>query len=129
MTPKTIGILYCIVLGSRRLVPPDALQPKAFCTNPGLQSFLLAPETLAAKRGTTRARNGRLILPENARLPRNIQGSFTCRKSTTWEKRLYFRSKGRGAEDFFRPEKPANFGTKDQYATSRPPKPLTIGVT
>ena len=22
---------------------------------------------------------------ENARLPRNIQGSFTCRKSTTWE--------------------------------------------
>ena len=27
---------YCIVVGSRRLMPPDALQPKAYCTNPGL---------------------------------------------------------------------------------------------
>ena len=26
----------CIVVGSRRLMPPDALQPKAYCTNPGL---------------------------------------------------------------------------------------------
>ena len=29
-------VLYCIVVGSRRLVPPGALQPKAYCTNPGL---------------------------------------------------------------------------------------------
>ena len=28
--------LYCIVVGSRRLMPPDGLQPKAYCTNPGL---------------------------------------------------------------------------------------------
>ena len=28
--------LYCIVVGSRRLMPPDALQPKVYCTNPGL---------------------------------------------------------------------------------------------
>ena len=28
--------LYCTVVGSRRLVPPDALQPKVYCTNPGL---------------------------------------------------------------------------------------------
>ena len=28
--------VYCIVVGSRRLMPPDALQPKAYCTNPGL---------------------------------------------------------------------------------------------
>ena len=27
---------FCIVVGSRRLMPPDALQPKAYCTNPGL---------------------------------------------------------------------------------------------
>ena len=26
----------CIVVGSRRLMPPDALQPKAYCTKPGL---------------------------------------------------------------------------------------------
>ena len=28
--------LYCIVVGSQQLMPPDALQPKAYCTNPGL---------------------------------------------------------------------------------------------
>ena len=58
------------------------------------------PETLVVKEGNTWARNGRWILPENARLPRNIQGSFTCRKYTTWDKRLYFHSEGRRAEDF-----------------------------
>jgi hypothetical protein len=35
----------------------------------------------------------------NAWLPRNSQGSFTCRKSTTWDRRLYFPSEGRHAED------------------------------
>ena len=39
------------------------------------------PETLVVKGRTIWARNGRWILPENARLPRNIQGPFTCRKS------------------------------------------------
>ena len=58
-------------------------------------------EILAAKGGTTWARNGRWILPENAPLPRNIQGSFTCYKSTIWDRRLYFPSEGRHAEDFF----------------------------
>ena len=61
-----------------------------------------------------------------ARLPRNIQGSFTCRKSKTWGKRI------RRAEDFFALKnptasvgfEPANFGTKGQHATTRPPKPL-----
>ena len=42
-----------------------------------------------------------IILPENARFPRNIQGCITCRKSTTWDRRLYFPSEGRLAEDFF----------------------------
>ena len=67
-------------------------------------------------------------MPENARLPRNIQGSFTCRKSTTWD----FPSEGRRAEDFFALKnptasvgfEPANLATKGQHATSRPPKPL-----
>ena len=58
-------------------------------------------EIVAAKGGITWARNGRWILPENARLPRNIQRSFTSRKSTTWDRRLYFPSEGRHAEDFF----------------------------
>ena len=88
-------------------------------------------EILAAKDETTWAKNGRWILPENARLPRNIQGSFTCCKSTIWDRRLYFPSEGRRAEDFFAPKnptssvafEPANLGTKGQHATSRPPKP------
>ena len=80
------------------------------------------------------ARNGRWILPENARLPRSIPESFTCRKSTTWNRRLYFPSEGRRAEDFFALKnptasagfEPANLGTKGQYSTSRPPKPLIL---
>ena len=59
------------------------------------------PETLVVKGRTTWARNGRWILPENARLPHNIQGSFTCRKSITWDKRLYFPSEGRRADEYF----------------------------
>ena len=70
-------------------------------------------------------------MPENVRLPGNIPGSFTCRKST-WDKRLYFPFEGRRAEDFFGLKnpttsagfEPANLGTKCQHATSRPPKPL-----
>ena len=50
----------------------------------------------------------------------------------TWERRLYFPSEGRHAEDFFALKnptasagfEPANLGTKGQHATSRPPKPL-----
>ena len=68
----------------------------------------------------------------NARLPRSIQESFTCCKSTTLDRRLYFPSEGRRAEDFFALKnptasagfEPANLGTKGQHATSRPPKPL-----
>ena len=34
--PRGLFFLYCIAVGSRRLMPPDALQPKAYCTSPGL---------------------------------------------------------------------------------------------
>ena len=33
---NNIRVMYCIVVGSRRIMPADALQPKAYCTNPGL---------------------------------------------------------------------------------------------
>jgi hypothetical protein len=42
------------------------------------------------------------------RLPRISQGSFTCRKSATWDRRLYFPSEGRHAVDL--PEKSDGFG-------------------
>ena len=73
----------------------------------------------------------------NDRLPHSIQESFTCRKSTTWDRRLYFPSEGRRAEDFFALKnptasagfEPANLGTKGQHATSRPPKMLWVNLT
>jgi hypothetical protein len=35
------------------------------------------------------------------RFPHCIQGSFICRKATTWDRRLYFPSEGKRAEEFF----------------------------
>ena len=111
---------------SRRLIVRTLVFSRSY-----LHSQVSPPETLVVKGGTTWARNSRWILPENARFPRNIQGSFTCRKSTTWDKRLYLPSEGRRAEDFFALKNPtvsagfelANLGTRGQRATSRPPKP------
>ena len=111
----------------------DVYKPSYFSNVPTSATSRLQ-EILAAKAGTTWARNGRWILPENVRLPRNIQGSFTCRKSTTWGIRLYFPSEGRRAEDFFSLKnltasvgfEPANLGTKGQHVTFRPPKTLCV---
>jgi hypothetical protein len=72
-----------------------------------------------------------VILPK-CRFTSYIYGSFTCRKATTWNRRLYFPSEERRAEDFFRPKnptalagcEPANLGTEGQQATSRRRKPL-----
>ena len=38
---------------------PDALQPKAYCTNPGLRSFLLAPPGVSTRNPSSEmARSG-----------------------------------------------------------------------
>jgi hypothetical protein len=74
-----------------------------------------------------------IILPK-CWLPRNIQGSLTCRKSMTWGRRLYFPSEGRHAGDFSTLKnptasagfEPANLGTRGQHAFSRSPKPLLL---
>ena len=50
------------------------------------------------------------------------------------DRRLYFLSEGRHAEDFFAlknpmasaMDEPMNLGTKSQHATPRPPKPPTL---
>ena len=107
---------------SRRLIVQTLVFSRSY-----LHRQVSPPETLVVKGGTTWARNGRWILPENSRLPRNIQGSFTCRTATTWDKRLYFLSEGRRAEDYFALKnptasagfEPANLCTKGQHATSR----------
>jgi len=53
--------------------------------------------------------NWPVILPEIA-TSTSIQGSFTCRKSATWDRRLYFPSEGRRAEDFCALKNPDGFG-------------------
>ena len=63
-----------------------------------------------------------VILPK-IRHPRKFKGSLTCRKSTTWDRRLYFSSEGRCAEEFLRPKnptalagfEPTNLGTEGQH--------------
>ena len=87
------------------------------------------------KGGTSWARNGRKFRPKAATFMHTLSGSFTYRKYATWDKRLYFPSEGRRAEDFFALKnptasagfEPANLGTKGQHATSRRPKPLMSG--
>ena len=70
----------------------------------------------------------RIRLPRNSR---DLLHAANLRHGTRW---LYFPSEGRRAEDFFALKnptasagsEPANLGTKDQPATSRPPKPIPI---
>jgi hypothetical protein len=56
-----------------------------------------------------RARDVRGILPTSSDFHDKLQGSLTCRKSATWDRRLYFPNEGRHAEDFS-PEKSDGFG-------------------
>ena len=121
-------ITLCYVVGSRRLMPPDAVQPKAYCTNPGLQSFLLAPPGVSTRDPSSERRNylgenWPVIWTGSCTSTHTLSGSFTCRKYATWDKRLYFPSEGRCAEDFFALKnptalagfEPANLGTKGQH--------------
>ena len=71
------------------------------------------------------------ILPKVA-TSTSILGSFTCRKFTTWDRRLYFPSGGRRAEDFFARKirrlwpglNTRTWVPEASTFTSRPPKPL-----
>jgi hypothetical protein len=56
-----------------------------------------------------------------------VKDFFTCRKSATWDRRLYFPSEGKHAEDFFA----RKIRTREPEAsmlTNRPPKPLCGGI-
>jgi hypothetical protein len=67
------------------------------------------------------------------RLPRKSQGSFTCSKSATWDRRLYFASERRHSVDFFarkvqrlRPGSNSRSGIPEATMLMiRPPKPLS----
>ena len=91
-----------------------------------------ARETPAAEGGTMDEKFPR-ILPKVA-TSTWLLGSFTCRKFTTWDQRLYFPSEGRRAEEFFarkirrlRPGlNPRTRVPKASTLTSRPPKPPVL---
>jgi len=87
---------------------------------------------LASEGGTLRGLEMFRQISSRIRLPRNSRDLLHAAKSATWDRRLYFPSEGRRAEDFFTLKnptasagfEPANLGTKGQHATSRPPKPI-----
>ena len=98
---------------------------------PGVPPRLKRRERTPTAEGGTMGEKLPRILPKVATFT-PLLGSFTCRKFTTWDRRLYFPSEGRRAEDFFarkirrlRPRSnPRTWVPEASTLTSRPPKPL-----
>ena len=63
----------------------------------------------SSERGNCVVKNWPVILPEIA-TSTSIRGAFTCRKSATRDRRPYFPSEGRRAEEFFALKNPDGFG-------------------
>ena len=92
---------------------------------------LKQPEQTPVAEGGSMGEKLPRILPKVAPST-SLLGSFTFSKFTTWDRRLYFPSEGRRAEDFFarkiwrlRPGlNPRTWVLKASTLTSRPPKPL-----
>ena len=98
---------YRVPLPAARQTPPTWRTSDLNVSTPATKcpSFLKRRErTPASEDGTTGEKLLR-ILPKVANST-SLLGSFTCRKFTTWDRRLYFPSEGRRVEDFFRPKNP-----------------------
>jgi len=88
------------------LSPPACLDVPTFAARyPHVHNDMRNP---SSKRWNYVGENWPVILPLVA-TSTSIQGSFTCRKSATWDPRLYFPSEGRCAEDFFALKNPDGF--------------------
>ena len=122
-------------------MPPDALQPKTYCSDPGLQSFLLAPPGVSTRDPSSERRNylgekSPVISTESCDFHAYTFGFFympqICDMGQTalllpkeGVQRIFFALKNPTASAGF---EPANLGTKGQHATSRPPKSLICSV-
>ena len=81
------------------------------------------------------ARNLPRILPKVA-TSTSLLGSSTCRELTTWDRRLYFPSEERRAENFFVRKilrfraglNPRTWVPETSTLTSRPPKPINYVI-
>ena len=104
-------------------VPLPAARQTPQPGGPVIRTFQIPP--LGAPTPETTPR----ILPKVA-TSTSLLGSFTCRKFTTWDRRLYFPSEGRRAEDFFARKirrlwaglNPRTRLPEASTLTSRPPK-------
>ena len=100
-------------------VPLPAVRQTPQSGGPVIRTFQLpppgVPPRLKRRERTPTAEGGTMgeklprILPKVA-TSTPLLGSFTCRKFTTWDRRLYFPSEGRRAEEFFRPKNPTASG-------------------
>ena len=120
-------------------VPLPAARQTPQLGGPVIRTFQLPPpgvptsETTLANPSRGRWNYGREIAENFAESGdfTSLLGSFTCRKFTTWDRRLHFPSEGRRAEDFFarkirrlRPGlNPRTRVPEASTLTSRPPKP------
>ena len=107
--------LYCIAAGSRRLMPPDALQPKAYCTNPGLQSFLHAPPGASTRDPSSERRNylgekWPVISTESCDFHAFTFGFFYIPQICDMGQTALLPFRRKACWGFFRPEKSDGFG-------------------
>jgi hypothetical protein len=117
--------------------PASTAAMQTYCTSPALElpACTARSPPMPTTTGETSSRERRNCgreMPGNfsdkSRVSRYLKGSFTCRKSATCkricDRRFYFPSEGRYAEDFFvlkNPTastmfEPANLGTRGQHA-------------
>ena len=127
---RNVTLLYCIVVGSRRLMHPDALQPKAYCTNRSYLHRQVSPSETIVVKGREMADEFCLKMPDFHVTFRDVLHAVNLRLGTNdfnflpkeGVLRIYFALKNPTTSAGF---EPANLGTKGQHATSGPPKPLT----
>ena len=106
-------------------MPPDALQPKAYCTNPGLQSFLLAHPDVSTRDPSSERRNylgekWPAISTESCDFHTYTFGFFYMPQICDMGQTAYIPSKGRRAEDFFALKNPtASAGFESANLNSR----------
>jgi len=83
--------------------------PLPVWTFPHLPPGASMTREILAARGNCVGKNWPVILSEIA-TSTSVQGSFTCRKSATWDRWLYFSSEGRCAEELLALKNPDGFG-------------------
>jgi hypothetical protein len=99
-------------MGSGLLLPPlsEVTKSWAFVAvgdwptgRAAVLSILMCPPEPSGRQSGDWVRNGGFEFSLRNISIHSIQGSFTCRKSTTWDRRLYFPSEGSCATDFYHP--------------------------